>query len=103
MARPLLTLALFSSLSVCLPAVALPNADDLPEEILRTEIILEARSPLDGKPLTAAEYAKLQAQLQTPVHPTDPRTQVSPSVQQTINLIKLRKFIKTVFPFIPIK
>ena len=44
------------------PAIALPPPDDLPEEILRTEIITEARSPIDGQPLTAAEYAQLQAQ-----------------------------------------
>jgi len=39
------------------PATALPPPEDLPEEILRTEIITEARSPIDGQPLTAAEYA----------------------------------------------
>ncbi|PLZ22593.1 hypothetical protein CBP28_20550, partial [Fischerella thermalis WC559] len=43
---------------------ALPPAEDIPEEILRTEIILAARSPIDGKPLSAADYAQLQAQLQ---------------------------------------
>jgi hypothetical protein len=42
--------------------IALPPPEDLPEEILRTEIITEARSPIDGQPLTAAEYAQLQTQ-----------------------------------------
>ncbi|NET51390.1 MAG: hypothetical protein F6K09_22505, partial [Merismopedia sp. SIO2A8] len=48
---------------VAKPALSLPQPEDLPEEVLRTEIITEARSPIDGKPLTAAEYAQLQAQL----------------------------------------
>ena len=42
-------------------AQTLPPADDLPEEVLRTEIILEGRSPLDGEALTATEYTELMA------------------------------------------
>jgi hypothetical protein len=106
MDRPLLKIALYSSFLPFLlptPVVALPLANDPPEEILRTEIITEARSPLDGKPLTAAEYAKQETQLQTSVQPIDPRAQLAPKVRRTVNLLKLRKFIKTVFPFIPIK
>ena len=37
--------------------------EDIPEEVLVTEIILEARSPLNGEPLSAAEYAQLQDEL----------------------------------------
>ena len=47
-----------------LPGKALPPAEDIPEEVLRTEIILEGRSPINGKPLSAAEYEQLQAELQ---------------------------------------
>jgi hypothetical protein len=79
-------------------ALALPPLEDTPEEVLRTEIILEARSPVDGKPLTAAEYAQLQAQLQT--RPAPP--QLSPQVRDTIFLLRLRKAILTVLPFLPI-
>lgn len=93
----LLTSALILQPSLVL---ALPPSDDLPEEISRTEIITEARSPIDGKPLTAAEYLELQAELQT--NPT-PQPQLSPQLRNTVSLLKLRKFIKTVFPFIPIK
>lgn len=82
--------------------LALPPAEDVPEEVLRTEIITEARSPVDGKLLTASEYAELQAQLQQRL-PVNPREQVSPQVRRTVGLLKLRKFIKTVFPFIPIR
>ena len=32
---------------------------DLPEEVLRAEIITEARSPIDGKALSTTEFAEL--------------------------------------------
>jgi hypothetical protein len=80
---------------------ALPPADDLPEEVLRTEIITGARSPLDGKPLTAAEYAELQRQLQT--LPPEALPPVPDRYRNLITLLRLRKFIKTVFPFIPLR
>ena len=75
--------------------LALPPAEDLPEEILRTEIILEGRSPLDGKPLSAAEYENLQAQLtQNRFNP-----QINPDLQELIFLLQIRKLIKTIIPF----
>jgi hypothetical protein len=43
------------------PAFALPPASDLPEEYLRAQIILEARSPQDGDVIAAGEYADLMA------------------------------------------
>ncbi len=80
------------------PAVSLPPPEEIPEEVLRTEIITEARSPVDGKPLTAAEYAQLQAQLQArPIAP-----QLSPKVRETILLLRLRRVIRTILPFLPI-
>jgi hypothetical protein len=83
------------------PAMALPPPEDTPEEILRTEIILDARSPIDGKSLTAAEYAELEALLQTGLNP--PPAQVSPQVRKVVNLLRLRQFFKTFLPFIPVK
>lgn len=73
------------------PGKALPPPEDIPEEILRTEIILEARSPIDGTALNPAEYAELQAQLQESGF--DP--QLNSDVQELIFLLQLRKFIKT--------
>lgn len=81
-------------------AAALPPPEDLPEEVLRTEIITGARSPIDGKPMTAAEYADLQAQIQV-APPTRP--ELSRKTEKTINLLKLRKFLKTFFPVLPIR
>lgn len=75
---------------------ALPPSTEIPEEILRTEIITEARSPLDGTPLNAAEYAELQERLQTSPFPPS----VSPEIEQTVFLLRLLKFFRTVLPFL---
>lgn len=75
-------------------AIALPPADDTPEEVLRNEILLEARSPLDGEPLTPAEYAALQAQLQ---EPTDP-PQLSSDIRHNIFLLQLLRMFSTLSP-----
>ncbi|MER3433224.1 MAG: hypothetical protein C4288_07305 [Leptolyngbya sp. ERB_1_1] len=92
----------FLVLTAATPVVALPPPEDQPEEVARTEIITEARSPIDNKPLNAAEYAELQAQIQQG-QPVNPRNQVSPQVRKTIGLLRLRRFIKRVFPFIPLR
>ena len=101
---PLLVLSVGTSilasslgLSTVKPAVSLPPPEETPEEVLRTEIITEARSPVDGKPLTAAEYAQLQAQLQA-----RPTVSLSPNVRQNIFLLRFRKLIRTFLPFLPI-
>jgi hypothetical protein len=46
------------------PLLALPPPTDLPEEYLRTKLILEARSPLDSDVLSAAEYGDLLVALE---------------------------------------
>lgn len=79
-------------------AVSLPPPEEIPEEVLRTEIITQARSPIDGKPLSAAEYAQLEAQLQQR-QITPP---LSPKVRETVSLLRLRRAILTIFPFLPI-
>ncbi len=83
-----------------LASVALPPPEDVPEEVLRTQIIIDARSPIDGKPMTPAAYAELQAQEQAPLQPA-PR--LSPKLRSTVGLLKLRRFIKRFLPFIPMK
>jgi hypothetical protein len=76
---------------------ALPVQTDVPEEILRTEIILTARSPIDGKILTPAEYAELQAQIQI-----SPPPRLSSGIRDKIFLLELRKTLLQLFPFLPI-
>jgi len=78
-----------------------PNAPpEVPEEVLRAEIILDARSPLDGTRLTATEYAELRVAIEQ-ANVVEP--QVDPKLRNLIGLIKLRKLIKTLLPIVPIK
>lgn len=79
------------------PGVSLPPPEDTPEEVLRTEIITEARSPIDGQLLSAAEYAQLQAQLQNP----NDRETASPAVREVVFLLQLRRGLRTILPIIP--
>ncbi|MGG6237717.1 hypothetical protein ACQ4N7_03675 [Nodosilinea sp. AN01ver1] len=78
-------------------ALALPPPDEIPEEVLRTEVITEARSPIDGKPISAADYAALQARLR------DPNTDaiVDPDIASLIQLLQLRRVLKPILPFLP--
>jgi len=80
---------------VAQPTLALPPPDDLPEEVLRTEIITEARSPIDGEPLTAAEYAQLKAELAQRKTPP----QLDPQIRQTVFMLQLLDLVRTVTPF----
>ncbi len=93
---PLPFLTISVSLLLAAPALALPPPEDTPEEILRTEIITEARSPLTGEPLSAAEYAVLMEQLQDP----NRNPQVSPDVASLIALLQMRRVVKPILPFI---
>jgi hypothetical protein len=88
-------LALGSCLSLGDASHALPPPEDVPEEVLRTEIILEARSPIDGEPLTPAEYALLQEELSR-----YPEPEVAPEIRRVIRLLYLRQAIRSVFPFL---
>jgi hypothetical protein len=100
------------------PALALPPPTDLPEEYLRTKIILEARSPLNGEVLTAAEYNDLLTELNqqleerenlafvTPRYPNSPTYPKnnpavldspdytnSPNYREILFLLRLRKIL----------
>lgn len=91
----LTSLVLGLNLALAQAAVCLPPPQDIPEEVLRTEIITEARSPIDGKPLTAAQYAQLQAQLtEGTISPA-----VNPDFQQLIFVLRLRQMLLKLSPF----
>lgn len=94
----LLSLVLGASFLGVEPAWALPPAEDVPEEVLRTEIITQARSPIDGKLLTAAEYAQLRSQLAEARFAPE----VAPKFQQLIFLLRIRGLIRTIVPFAPL-
>ena len=76
------------------PTWSLPPPEDVPEEVLRTEIITLARSPIDGKLLTAAEYAQLKAQVAEGIFSPE----VNPKLQQLILLLRLRRLLRTIIP-----
>ena len=90
-----LSLSLGLTFVIAKPALSLPPPEDVPEEVLRTEIIIEARSPIDGKRLTAAEYAQLKAELSEPSTPPE----LNPKIRQLIFLLRLRQLFRTVTPF----
>ncbi len=73
----------------------LPPLLDTPEEVLRTEIILDARSPVDGKSVTAVEYAELQTQIATGATP-----QLNAKIRENVFLLRLRHALGQLFPFL---
>ena len=77
--------------------IVLPPADDVPEEILRTEIIFEARSPLDGASLSAADYAQLQSELAT----RQTVLTLNSDIRFIVLLLQARRAFKPVIPFLP--
>ncbi len=84
---------------VTIDQIVLPPADDVPEEILRTEIIFEARSPLDGIPLSPADYTQLQADLATAQ--TTRTLNLTPEISFILLLLDARRAFKPVIPFLP--
>lgn len=76
-------------------SLALPPPEDTPEEILRTEIIWEGRSPVDGKPLSAMQYQELQLELAQSSNPP----QLQSDIRQLIFLLQIRKLFKSIIPF----
>lgn len=76
--------------------VALPPPEEVPEELLRTEMILPARSPIDGKPMSPAEYAQLTERLQ---ENTATRNRVNPDVEHTVFMLRLLRLFRTITPF----
>lgn len=76
-------------------SLALPPPEDIPEEVLRTEIITEARSPIDGQPLTAAEYAQIEAEIAESPYPPE----LNSEIRQLIFLLNIRKLFTTFIPF----
>jgi hypothetical protein len=90
--------------SIAAPAQAssISIANDIPEEVLRAEIITEARSPLDGKALSATEFAELIVTAKQQIERDDASLVTnSPKVRETLFLLRLRGFLRSVG--VPIK
>jgi hypothetical protein len=83
-------------------AIDLPSDSDIPEEVLRAELILEGRSPVDGKALSATEFAELIVNTKQQIELENAMAATSnPKLKETLLLIRLRSFLKSVG--IPIK
>ena len=89
-------------LAVPAQASSISIDNDLPEEVLRAEIITEARSPIDGKALSAIEFAELVTTAKQQIERDDASLITSSSkVKETLFLLRLRGFLRSVG--IPIK
>ena len=75
---------------------------DIPEEILRAEIITEGRSPLDGKALSANDFAELLVKTKQQLDRDDAvAATTNPKFKETFLLLRLRGFLRSVG--VPIK
>ena len=79
----------------------LPDAD-IPEEVLRAEIITEARSPISGKALSAQDFAELVVTTKQQLDRDDAiAATTNPKFKETFLLLRLRGFLKSIG--VPIK
>ncbi|MEO0948372.1 MAG: hypothetical protein AAFY11_09560 [Cyanobacteria bacterium J06641_5] len=74
---------------------ALPPPDDIPEDVLRVQVILEGRSRVDGRPLSPVEYLAEEEDLATANAPR----KLDPDIRELVFLLQLLKFLRTVTPF----
>lgn len=74
------------------------DTQDVPEEMLQTQITTEANSPLTGLTQTASNNAQEQKQLQVAAAEVPPR--LAPNVYRALELLRLRKLLKSFLPFL---
>lgn len=91
---------ILTSLMPTSSAHATPEGEKMPDPVSPPALVLDLRSSLDGRLLTATEYADLQAEIDR-LNEVPP--QVSPKIRRLVGLLKFRKFIKRVLPIVPIK
>ena len=97
---PLAAISLVPSALFAAPNKTLSLDEDIPEEVLRAEIYTDARSPIDGKLVTATEYVELMEKLRS-LDSIPPEDLVSPKVREVVELLRLRKLLRQFIPFIP--
>jgi hypothetical protein len=79
----------------------LPDSD-IPEEVLRAEIITEARSPIDGKALSAKDFAELVVNTKQQLDRDDAiAATTNPKFKEAFLLLRLRGFLRSLG--VPIK
>jgi hypothetical protein len=78
-------------------ADAVPVDLDLPEEVLRAEIITEGRSPIDGRALSATEFAQLVVESKQQLDRASAELGAGSSkIKETLFLLRLRGFLRSV-------
>ncbi len=78
-------------------ASPLPPPTDIPEEVLRAEIITEARSPIDGSALSAGEFIELAIDIERQLSREAGAGAIkNPKLRETIFLLRLRGFLRSV-------
>jgi hypothetical protein len=79
------------------PKQPFPPTEDVPEEILQIQVIEQSNSQMDGGSRSAHTYALEQKQLR--VKAEDVPARIAPEIKQTIDLLRIRKVIKSLLPF----
>ena len=92
----LLGLLLVAWVSGSALAQDLPPPEDVPEEILLQEVILQGRSPIDGRPMTPEDYAALEQELRSIPEDT---VAVNSDLQSLLFQLKILNLLKDILPF----
>jgi hypothetical protein len=72
-------------------------AEDIPEEMLQTQVQLDANSAVTGQAQVAEDHALEQQELQVAATQVPPR--LDPSIYRAVELLRLRKLFKSLLPF----
>jgi hypothetical protein len=95
-----LMLAIVSGCQLLMPLAQAktPPMIDIPEEVLRAEIITEARSPIDGKPLSEIAFAELVVQVAQKIEREDAIVAIdnNPQIKNLVLLVRLRGFLQSI-------
>jgi|GEM_PF-458053 len=94
----LLVPGLLLNLGMATIGVALPPPEDIPEEVLRTEIIVQGRSPVTGELLTAEKFAEEQAAIAATLDQSGEI--ISPQIRQFLLLLRIRDLVRPVLPIV---
>jgi hypothetical protein len=88
----------FLPFAFCLPAWALPAAGGSARRSIADGDYYRSAIANDGKPITAAEYAQLQAELQTITPAASP---LNPQLRELVFLLRVRQLLRSIG--VPIK
>jgi hypothetical protein len=97
LAQMWLWMSICGQIALPVRADTLPDDRDIPEEVLRAEIITEARSPIDGKALSATEFAELVVETKQQLDRSNAELgNGSAKIKETLFLLRLRGFLRSV-------